>query len=265
MHFRSGERAFRLCEAVRVRIGPDVVLTFCNAQAKAACPRGTSSPPPRRARTPVQTECPCFLYHQDVSNGTPTLMNKEARARSSSARAPSSSFAPLWGRLASPLFLPSVTGRGMGACLGHDAKRAALGRRLAGVSAQLRHGRQGGREDEPTGLQARGPVGLFLEATARPHPLGRAPHDQAQLLERLDRRLGRLEPEVQLLRLEWPLGKLAPALHLQLPLRVALPDPDRSGATPRISAVSLREWPCACKKAAWRARAEKLRRDVCAR
>ncbi len=227
-----------------MRIGPDVVLTFCNAQAKAA------------SRTPVQTECPCFLYHQDVSNGTPTLMNKEARARSSSARAPSSSFAPLWGRLASPLFLPSVTGRGMGACLGHDAKRAALGRRLAGVSAQLRHGRR---------LQARGPVGLFLEAVARPHPLGGAPHDQPQLLERLDRRLGRLEPKVQLLRLEWPLGKLAPALHLQLPLRVALPDPDRSGATPRISAVSLREWPCACKKAACRARAEKLRRDVCAR
>jgi hypothetical protein len=39
MHFSSGERAFRLCETVCVRIGPDVVLTFCNAKAhEIVCP-----------------------------------------------------------------------------------------------------------------------------------------------------------------------------------------------------------------------------------
>ncbi len=39
MHFRSGERAFRLCEAVRVRIRPDVVLTFCNGASERRLPR----------------------------------------------------------------------------------------------------------------------------------------------------------------------------------------------------------------------------------
>jgi hypothetical protein len=45
MHFRE-RGVFWLCETVCVRIGPDVGLTFRNAQANAACPRGTSSPPP---------------------------------------------------------------------------------------------------------------------------------------------------------------------------------------------------------------------------
>ncbi len=33
MRIRGGSAGFRLCEAVRVRVGVDVVLTFCNASA----------------------------------------------------------------------------------------------------------------------------------------------------------------------------------------------------------------------------------------
>jgi len=33
MRIRGGSAGFRLCEALRMRIGADVVLTFCNASA----------------------------------------------------------------------------------------------------------------------------------------------------------------------------------------------------------------------------------------
>ncbi len=34
MRFRVGDEGFRLWEAVRMRVGADVVLTFCNGQAE---------------------------------------------------------------------------------------------------------------------------------------------------------------------------------------------------------------------------------------
>src|SRR6266540_2405654 len=107
MHFRSGERAFRLCEAVRVRIGPDVVLTFCNAQANAACPRGGGGELVPEARTPVQTEYPCFLYDQDVSNGTPTLMDNKAAPAQPRPGPVFETPAPISAGLAPAFFWPS--------------------------------------------------------------------------------------------------------------------------------------------------------------
>jgi len=69
-----------------------------------------------------------------------------------------------------------------------------------------------------------------------------------------------LELEAHMCLVESLLGKRAPAIELELPLG-RFQTEIVSGRTPTILAVSLREWPCACRNAARRARAEKLRRD----
>ncbi len=89
---------------------------------------------------------------------------------------------------------------------------------------------------------------------------GRVLDKKRQLFERRKLRLQRLELQPQLDRFQRCPGDLPPAIELLLPLRVAFPDGDRFRRHPIRAAICLRECPCACKKAASRARAEKLRR-----
>ncbi len=51
--------------------------------------------------------------------------------------------------------------------LGHDPKRAAIGLYPARRTVKLRNRRHGRRQDEPTCLQSRRPVGLFGDLSGR--------------------------------------------------------------------------------------------------
>ena len=92
-------------------------------------------------------------------------------------------------RFTRPVRLRALSGNGSGS--GHDPERAPVGcGALARAGVQLRDRREGHGQHEPTGLQLRPPVGLFLDAGGRPDTPGGLVHDQPQQGERLDRRLG---------------------------------------------------------------------------